>query len=213
MKKTNESTFEQVVTNSLTGNGYCKVAGETLDREKAIFPDKVLSFIQSTQAKAWEKLEALHGHKTGERILNDLCKWMDVHGSLTTLRHGFKCYGRTLRVAFFKAAHELNPELSERYAANCLGVTRQLHYSIKNENSLDLVLSVNGIPVVTVELKNPLTGQTVEHAMRQYRRDRDPREKIFEFKKRSLVHFAVDTEAVHMTTRLAIRGTRPIRLF
>jgi len=132
---------------------------------------------------------------------------MDTYGSLATLRHGFKCYGRTLRVAFFKAAHGLNPELEERYAKNRVGITRQLHFSARNEKSLDVVLSVNGIPVATVELKNPLTGQTVEDAMRQYRLDRDPREPIFDFKRRTLVHFAVDTEQVFMTTRLAGTAT------
>lgn len=207
MSETSEKSFEIVIESHLLENGYRSVPQDGFDREQAIFPQQVLTFIRSTQSEAWEKLEALHGDKTGERILIDLCKWMDTHGSLATLRHGFKCYGRTLRVAFFKAAHGLNPELEVRYAANCIGVTRQLHYSLKNEKSLDLVLSVNGIPVATLELKNPLTGQTVEHAMHQYRRDRDPREKIFEFKKRSLVHFAVDTEAVHMTTRLAGSAT------
>ena len=154
-----------------------------------------------------DKLEALHGDKTGEQILGDLCKWMDANGSLATLRHGFKCYGRTLRVAFFKAAHELNPELEARYAANRLGLTRQLHFSPRSEKSLDVTLSLNGIPVATLELKNPLTGQTVEDARRQYKQDRDPREPIFEFKRRTLVHFAVDTESVFMTTRLAGTAT------
>lgn len=207
MKVYNESAFETALTETLLSGGYQAISPDTFDPEQAIFPKQVLAFIRATQTKAWEKLEALHGDKTGERVLHDLCKWMDTHGMLATLRHGFKCYGRTLRVAFFKAAHGLNPELEVRYAANCLGVTRQLHYSLKSEKSLDLVLSVNGIPVATLELKNPLTGQTVENAMRQYRRDRDPREKIFAFKKRSLVHFAVDTEAVHMTTRLAGSAT------
>src|SRR5579885_2192744 len=128
---------------------------------------------------------------------------MDTYGSLATLRHGFKCYGRTLRIAYFKAAHELNPELEARYAANRLALTRQLHYSEHSEKSLDVVLSLNGIPIVTLELKNPLSGQTVEDACQQYKRDRDPREPIFEFKRRTLVHFAVDTESVWMTTRLA----------
>ena len=128
---------------------------------------------------------------------------MDSNGSVATLRHGFKCYGRTLRVAFFKAAHELNPELEARYAANRLGLTRQLRFSSRSEKSLDLTVSLNGIPVATVELKNPLTGQRVEDAIQQYRHDRDPREPIFEFKRRTLVHFAVDTERVRMTTRLA----------
>jgi type I site-specific restriction-modification system R (restriction) subunit len=132
---------------------------------------------------------------------------MDANGSLATLRHGFKCYGRRLHVAFFKAAHELNPELEEHYAANCLGITRQLHFSPRSEKSLDITLSLNGIPIATLELKNPLTGQTVEDARRQYMRDRDPREPIFEFKRRTLVHFAVDTESVLMTTRLAGSAT------
>ena len=110
-------------------------------------------------------------------------------------------------MAFFKAAHELNPELEARYAANRLGITRQLHYSPHSEQSLDVTLSLNGIPVATVELKNPLTGQSVADAMCQYRQDRDPRAPIFEFRRRTLVHFAVDTECVRMTTRLAGNAT------
>jgi type I restriction enzyme R subunit len=75
------------------------------------------------------QLIALHGPNIPARLLDDLCKWMDTYGALHTLRHGFKCYGRTLRIAFFKAAHELNPDLEARYAANILGVTRQLRYN------------------------------------------------------------------------------------
>src|SRR5207249_11751956 len=191
----------------LLRNGYESVPREGFDRERAIFPETVLAFIRETQPTEWAKLEALHGAKTGEQILADLCKWMDANGSLATLRHGFKCYGRTLRVAFFKGAHELNPELEARYAANRLGLTRQLHFSPRSEKSLDVTLSLNGIPVATVELKNPLTGQTVEDARRQSKQDRDPREPIFEFKRRTLVHFAVDTEVVLMNTRLAGTAT------
>ena len=207
MKYTNESAFETIIEAHLLANGYVSVTGDEFDRERAIFRGTVLGFIRDTQPKEWARLEALHGDRTGEQVLTDLCKWMDTNGSLATLRHGFKCYGRTLYPAFFKAAHELNPELEARYAANQLGLTRQLRYSPRSEKSLDVTLSLNGIPVATVELKNPLTGQTVEDAMRQYRRDRDPLEPIFEFKRRSLVHFAVDTECVRMTTRLA--GARP----
>ena len=198
-----EAAFETVIEAHLLQNGYVSIPREGFDRDRAIFPDTVLAFIRETQPVEWAKLEALHGDKTGEQILTDLCKWMDANGSLATLRHGFKCYGRTLHAAFFKAAHELNPELEARYAANRLGLTRQLRFSPQSEKSLDVTLSLNGIPIATVELKNPLTGQTVENAIHQYRRDRDPREPIFEFKRRTLVHFAVDTECVRMTTRLA----------
>ena len=202
-----EAAFESCIEAHLLANGYVTADQGGFDRERAIFPDVVLAFIRETQKKDWDKLEALHGDKTGEQILTDLCKWMDQNGALATLRHGFKCYGRTLQIAFFKAAHELNPELTERYAANRLGITRQLHFAPRSEKSLDVTLSLNGIPIATLELKNPLTGQTVEDACRQYKVDRDPREPIFEFKRRTLVHFAVDTESVLMTTRLAGTAT------
>lgn len=202
-----EAAFETVIEHHLLEQGYVAVSREGFDRARAIFPYVVLDFIKDTQPKEWAKLEALHGPKTGEQVLTDLCKWMDANGSLATLRHGFKCYGRTLFVAYFKAAHELNPELEERYAKNRVGLTRQLRFSTRSEKSLDVTLSVNGIPIATIELKNAMTGQTVEHARRQYKQDRDPRETIFEFKKRTLVHFAVDTDSVLMTTRLAGSAT------
>lgn len=207
MKSYSETAFETVLSETLLNAGYIALAATSFDRARALFPAVTLAFIRATQPDAWGKLETLHGEKTGERVLTDLGKWLDTYGALATLRHGFKCYGRTLRIAYFKAAHDLNPELTTRYAANQLGLTRQLHFSPKHEKSLDVVLSVNGLPVVTLELKNPLTGQTVEDAVRQYRQDRDPRELIFDFKKRALVHFAVDTEAVQMTTRLAGSAT------
>ena len=203
MNHVKEVFFETAIEAHLLANGYSHVSCDGYSRERAIFPEVVLDFIRDTQPKEWGKLEALHGEKTGEQIITDLCKWMDANGALATLRHGFKCYGKTLRVAFFKAAHELNPELEARYKANRLGITRQLHFSTRSEQSLDMTISLNGIPIATVELKNPLTGQTVDEARRQYRYDRDPREPIFEFKRRTLVHFAVDTETVSMTTRLA----------
>ncbi|MGX9241262.1 type I restriction endonuclease subunit R [Pantoea dispersa] len=207
MKSTSEAAFETAIEAVLLGEGYSRLDTKGFNRERAIFPDEALAFIRVTQTKVWEKLEVLHGEQTGTRVLESLCKWLDTHGALATLRHGFKCFGKTLRIAFFRPAHGLNPELEARYQANRLGLTRQLHFSPKSGKSLDVVLSVNGIPVVTLELKNPLTGQTVANALHQYRHDRDPREPIFEFTKRTLVHFAVDTEEAHMTTRLAGTST------
>ena len=208
MKTTSEAAFETAIEASLQACGYVRHFSKDFDPELAIFPAVALQFIRSTQGKLWEKLEALHGEHTGERIISALCKWMDAHGVLATLRHGFKCYGKTLRIAFFKPAHGLNPDLEARYGKNILSITRQLHFSAKRpKDSLDVTLSVNGIPLVTLELKNPLSGQTAANAIRQYRHDRDHREKIFDFKKRTLVHFAVDTEEVHMTTRLAGAAT------
>ena len=207
-----EAAFESAIELDVLANGYLAVDKAGFDKERAIFPAVALDFIRETQPKDWGKLEALHGARTGELVLADLCKWMDAHGSLATLRHGFKCFGRTLRVAFFKAAHGLNLELEVRYQANRVGLTRQLAYSTRNANKLDVTISVNGIPIATAELKNPLTGSMFEEAKRQYCLDRDPREPIFEFKRRTLVHFAVDTEQVLMTTRLAGTATHFIPL-
>jgi type I restriction enzyme, R subunit len=171
-----ETAFETVLEAHLLANGYQRIASQGFDRERAVFPETVLSFIRETQPNEWAKLEALHGERTGEQVLGDLCKWMDQHGALTTLRHGFKCYGRKLHAAYFKAGHALNPELEARYAANRVGLTRQLRYSPRSQTSLDVTLSVNGIPVATLELKNPLTNQNAQDARRQYKEDRDPRE-------------------------------------
>lgn len=207
MKQTSEFAFETAIESVLLANGYCTFPPTTFNPTRAIFPEEALAFIRHTQSKTWEKLEALHGDTTGEQVLQSLCKWLDTHGALSTLRHGFKCFGKNLRIAYFRPAHGLNAELEARYQANRLGITRQLHFSDKNQKSLDVVLSVNGIPVVTLELKNPLSGQTAADAIHQYRNDRDQREPIFLFTKRTLVHFAVDTEEAHMTTRLAGMST------
>lgn len=204
---TKEAAFETVIETSLLNNGYQSIERNDFNAEIALFPNIVLSFIKTTQPKEWKKLETLLGKNTETQVIQDLCKWMDMYGALATLRHGFKCYGRLLHVAFFKAAHTMNPELEKQYSDNILGVTRQLRYSTRNTNSLDTVLSLNGIPIATMELKNPMTYQTVEHAKKQYQQDRDPRELLFEFKKRTLVHFAIDTEQVYMTTRLAGNAT------
>lgn len=206
-QRTSETAFETAIEAQLLGDGYQPVDGKGFDRERAIFPEEALAFIRTTQPQLWSKLDALHGEQTAARVLEALCKWLDTHGALATLRHGFKCFGKTLRIAYFRPAHGLNPELEARYQANRIGFTRQLHFSPRSEQSLDVVLSVNGIPVITLELKNPLTGQTATHAIKQYRQDRDPREPIFVFAKRSLAHFAVDTEEAHMTTRLAGSST------
>ena len=205
---TSEEAFEAVIEAELLAGGYRRVESREFDRDRAIFPDEALAFIQQTQPNEWTRLEKLLGDRTSNQVLSDLVKWLDLHGSLATLRHGFKCYGRPLRIAYFKPAHGLNPELEARYAANRLAVTRQLRFSPSSEQSLDLTLSVNGIPVVTLELKNPMTGQTVEDARKQYQDDRDPKTPIFKFKARTLVHFAADTESVLLTTQLAGKETR-----
>ena len=204
-----EIAFEDAIEHHLLNvAGYTKGDSANFDRERALDPTIFIPFVKETQPNVWEELEKLHGSDTDCVLLDDLCKAMDSQGSLAVIRHGFKCFAKLIRVAYFAPAHSMNPDTKRLYAVNRLTVTRQLHYSTKNENSIDVVLSLNGIPVVTAELKNPMSGQNVGHAKQQYRTDRDPRDRIFQFKKRSLVHFAVDPDEVYMTTRLDGRKTR-----
>ncbi|MEZ4786163.1 MAG: type I restriction endonuclease [Candidatus Kapaibacterium sp.] len=210
MKKHVEARLEDAIVNHLCeGGGFVSVdysKGEAkgrYDKSRALDPALVLDFIQKTQEKVWKSLQGIHGEETGKVVLDHLCKEMETKGILKVLRQGFKCYGKKLRVAAFAPGNRMNPETLALYEANVLSVTRQLYYSQENSKSLDLVLFLNGLPIVTAELKNPLSGQTVEDAIKQYKRNRDSRELIFEFKRRALVHFAVDQDAVFMTTRLS----------
>ena len=199
-----ERAFEAAIEHHLlTAGGYAKGDPATFDRERSFFPVEFIAFVKATQPEVWQALEKLHGGETETVILDDLTKALDGQaGALSVIRHGFKCFGKLIRVAFFAPAHGMNPDSRRVYEANRLSVVRQVHYSTKHENSIDVVLALNGIPIATAELKNPMTGQTAEHAKHQYKSDRDPRERIFEFKRRALVHFAVDPDVVWMTTRL-----------
>jgi type I restriction enzyme, R subunit len=176
-------------------------------RELGIFKAEVIDFIKATQSEKWEKLETIHGKDCPHRIIQRLYKELDLRGALDVLRNGFVDYGIRFQMAFFKPESGLNPDTLKLYEKNSLRVTRQLYYSDKNRNSVDLVLSLNGVPVATLELKNHFTGQTASNAKKQYAQDRDNRELLFAFKKRALVHFAIDPDEVFMATRLDGNGT------
>ena len=206
-----EVAFETAIENHLlTAGGYTRGDADTFDRDRGLDPTVLLPFIQQTQPREWEYLHNIQGDKAGEILLDDLCRALNSEheGCLKVLRHGFKCFGKLFRVAYFRPASGMNPETQRLYAANRLTVTRQLRYSDKHGNTVDLVLSLNGLPIATAELKNPMTGQTWRDAVRQYQDDRDPKDLIFQFKKRTLVHFAVDPDEVYMTTQLRGKATR-----
>jgi len=206
-----ETAFESAIEEHLlTKAGYIKGDREAFDPLRGLDPKVLLEFIQETQPKEWAYLKNLQKDKAEATLLDDLCRALNSEheGCLMVLRHGFKCFGKLFRVAYFAPASGLNPETQKLYAANRLTVTRQLPYSAAYHNTLDLVLSLNGIPIITAELKNPMTGQTWRNAIQQYKRDRDPKDLIFQFKKRTLVHFAVDPDEVYMTTRLSGNATR-----
>lgn len=126
----------------------------------------------------------------------------EILHSLHALRHGFKFYGKTFRLAYFRPAHGLNYEVLELYGKNSLTLTRQIPCHPSDGCTVDMLFDVNGVPVATCELKNPGTGQGWQKAVKQYQEDRDPRAPLFQFKTRALVHFAADPDEVHMTTRL-----------
>jgi type I restriction enzyme R subunit len=201
-----EIAFEAAIEHHLTtAGGYVTCDRDGFDPHRAIFPAEVLAFIKATQPDEWAYLEGIQKTKAEETLLDDLCRALDSEheGCLSVLRHGFKCFGKLFHVAHFAPASGMNPETKRRYEANRLIITRQLKYSPKHANTLDVTLALNGIPVATVELKNPMTAQTWRHAVTQYKNDRDPADLIFQFRRRSLVHFAVDTDEVYMTTRLS----------
>mgnify|MGYP001480330030 CR=1 FL=1 len=202
-----EGTFEAFIAGELIHRGWIQGDPDDWNRELALDTPQLFAFLQDSQPKAWAKLGRVHGGKLEERFLARLTKELDVRGTLDVLRHGITDYGVTLRLCYFKPAHGMAPEALDLYEKNRLVVTQQMHFDPKSEQSVDLVLAVNGLPVATAELKSQTSGQTVEKAMHQYRHDRDPKLPLFSFKRRALVHFAVDADLAYMTTRLAATST------
>ena len=211
-----ERDFEVAIEAGLTSSGgYETRSSSAYDEALALFPGDVTGFLEDSQPAKWESLEALLGPKTAATVLEGLSKELDFKGTLHVLRHGFKCYGKTFRMAYFRPNTTMNPEAAGNYAKNRLTITRQVSFiSVmkkadgKNRRCvIDVTLAVNGIPVVTAELKNPLTGQRAADAVGQYKDDRDGRDLLFAFKRRALVHFAVDPDEVWMTTRLRGKET------
>ena len=199
-----EGAFEQHIADYLVEHGgYVLRLDADYDRKRAILPADVLAYIESTQKPAWDKLKDIHKDKLAEVFLAELCKVMDRDGSLSVLRKGVKFYGKTILLARFAPSHGLNPQVQAEYDANRLAVVRQVHYDLNNENSIDLVLFCNGIPILTAELKNQMTGQRAcEHAVNQYKFDRDAKAPLLRFKQRALAHFAIDPDEAWMTTKL-----------
>jgi type I restriction enzyme R subunit len=201
--QTNEHAFEIHIEKVLhQRGGWQSGTNAEWDVERALFPERVCAFLEATQPKLWAELRALHAAGLEKLLIGALVKELDLKGALHVLRHGFKFYGKTLRLAYFKPAHGLNDEVMALYGKNQLTITRQVLCHPGRHDTLDLLFAVNGLPVATCELKNPGTGQNWRHAVRQYQKDRDPRAPLFVFKSRALVHFAADPDEVHMATRL-----------
>src|ERR1035437_7586928 len=211
-----ERIFENELCDHLAANGWSVRThlkdATSYSRELAIFPEDLLAFVQETQPKEWAKFKQWHNGQTEAIFIKRVADQLNKYGTLHLLRHGFKDSGSGGTTKFFLCqfmpAHHKNQQLWNDYEKNRLTVIRQLHYSLYNEKSIDLVQFVNGLPVATTELKTDTT-QNIQDAINQYKKDRLPRdakskelEPLLQFKTRALVHFAVSTDEVFMATKL-----------
>jgi type I restriction enzyme, R subunit len=207
-----EIAYEDEVCEYLSAHGwlYAECDAATYDRALALFPPDVLAWVQQAHPSAWDSLTKNHGARAGEVLLARVREQMNSGGTLDVIRHGVEMLGlrQRLPLAQFRPALAMNPETLDRHGANRLRVIRQVRYSLRNENCIDLVLFLNGIPIATIELKTDFT-QSVQDAVDQYRFDRLPRPKggtaepLLSFPSGALVHFAVSNTEVMMTTKLA----------
>ena len=205
---TEEIHFEEHIEKYLVEQDkYIKVAPNEYNKDLCVVPSEIIAFIKGTQLKQYNALQDQYGAATDQKIVANVAKNINNKKTLGVLRGGVKDRGQILQLAYFKPSNNKTPEHEECYAKNRLAIIRQFKYSKKNEKEIDIVLCINGIPVVSVELKNALTGQNHHNAIKQYMQDRNPKGEPFLDFQRCLVHFAVGTEKVFMTTQLKGKGT------
>jgi len=203
-----EQTFESAIIEHLTSNGWFEGNADNFSSDIALDKKAVVEFIQASQPKEWEILKSYCKEEVENKFIQRLFKELDLRGMVDVIRHGITDSGVKFKLAFFKPDSGLNPDTLNLYRLNKHYVTRQVYFSTKNKKSIDLLLSLNGLPVATIELKNHFTGQSVNEAMEQYKTSRDPKELLFRFRKRAIVHFTVDPDEVYFTTKLESSGTR-----
>ena len=201
---TTEKRFEADIESFFISpeGGYTKTT-DRYDPKLGVFPGTLINFIERTQPKEWARFKNMNAADPAKKFclaFNNAC---DMDGVLHVLRHGFKHRGISFRVCYFMPESSLNETDAARYRENIFNCVRQWRYSAENNNSVDMLLAVNGIPLFAFELKNQFTGQSVENAKSQWKTDRDPREACFRFNRRILAYFCVDLSEAWMTTKLA----------
>ncbi|NLV20248.1 MAG: type I restriction endonuclease subunit R, partial [Bacteroidetes bacterium] len=196
-----ERSFQALIKEHLVQkNGYIESFNHGYDKNYALDIDCLFAFFESTQSKQLDKLKNIYKTNYKNKILGNLVNELKNRGSLDVLKHGIKDFGVKLELAYFKPPTDLNPDQYLLYQKNILSVTEELNY--QETKRIDLVIFLNGIPIITMELKNAFTGQTYKHAIKQYKENRSYTEQLFRFKERSIVNFAMDTDEAYMTTRL-----------
>jgi type I restriction enzyme, R subunit len=200
-KALNEQTFQNLIKDYLIQeNGYVESFNDGYDVHQAIDVDMLFSFLELTQAKATNRLKEIYKANYRSKVLANLNRELSTRGSIDVIKHGIKDYGVKLELAYFKPPTNLNLDQYILYKQNLVSVTEELAFDGGKE--IDLVIFLNGIPIITMELKNAFTNQTYKHAIKQYKNDRDKNNQLFRFKERAIVNFAMDTDEAYMTTRL-----------
>lgn len=210
MKPTTERDFEEAIEAYLLDHaGYAKADNSQFDAALGLDPVTLLHFLKTTQPDTWDNLAAGFGSTIDTQIIKLIAKECDARGLLDVVRNGVRTRGETLKLAYFRPPTSLNPQTEILYQQNQLTIMRQIYYDTESRKTIDMLLSLNGLPIATVELKNAFTGQRTINAILQYLKDRVPTTKtpLIQFKKRALVHFAVDTDEAFMATRLAGKST------
>jgi len=207
MKNYLEQDFEEHIEESFVNSGYTSSDPSIYDKTLCLIPTKLIGFIQETQPKTLEKLKIQFGTETETKLIKKVSTEIESRGVIDVLRKGVKTRGCEFKLVYFQPKSGLNPEHKDLYKQNRFTVIRQLKYSLKKENSIDMGIFINGIPIVMIELKNTLTGQNHIDGEKQWKYDRNPKEPLFRFK-RNLVYFSVGNEKVSMTTRLMGGKTR-----
>lgn len=205
----NERQFEENIEQYLISShgGFTKASDAGYDPSMALDINTLVGFVKATQPIMWQRFEKQCNSDPLKKFYKVFEDAVQMDGLLSVLRHGFKHRGMEFRVCYFKPESTLNQVAVQHYKQNICQCIRQRHYSAKNHNSVDMMLAVNGIPVVAIELKNQLTGQSVDNAKLQWQYDRDPREPAFQFNHRILAYFAVDLYEAWMATELNGAGT------
>ena len=205
--KPTEGKFESHIEKFLNTQNFKSFTDKSYDKNLCLNKDEILNFIKSTQKESWEKLKEIHGEDVDKKVLERVSTEISNRGIIEVLRNQIIDRGVYIDLCYFEPKSNLNEDHLNLYKQNSFSLIRQLHYSVNNENSIDMVLFLNGIPIVTMELKNQLTGQNYKHSENQYRFTRDPKESLLRFRK-VLVHFCVDNNQVSMTTKLNESKTR-----
>jgi len=190
-----EQDFEEHIEECLVSSGYSSIAPITYDKKLCLVDTQLLGFIKKTQPETLEKLELQYGSETDNKLIKRVSSEIEKRGVIDVLRNGVKDRGCNFHLVYFQPNSGLNPEHKDLYKQNRFSVIRQLKYSLKNENSIDMGIFINGIPIVMMELKNTLTGQNHIDGEKQWKHNRDPKESLFRFR-RNLVYFSVGNEKV-----------------